>query len=71
MEDDVLLDYVDNLAAFDLSALDGTEQLLISKMVHYRDMTGISDERITEIASLYLRRVQRLKAIQAGMMRMI
>lgn len=68
---DVLLDYVDNLAAFDLSALDGTEQLLISKMVHYRDMTGISDERITEIASLYLRRVQRLKAIQAGMMRMI
>ena len=59
-----LLELIKNISRFDMSVLDGIEQLLADKLYLYRAMTGISNERIEALCHLLRRRIDHVKHFQ-------
>ena len=59
-----LLEQIKDPGRFDLSVLDGIEQLLADKLYLYRTLTGISNERIEALCRLLRRRIDRVKHFQ-------
>ena len=59
-----LLEQIKDPGRFDLSVLDGIEQLLADKLYLYRSLTGISNERIEALCRLLRRRIDRVRHFQ-------
>ena len=59
-----LLERVQDLQRFDLSALDGVEDTFADVLANYRSTTGILDGRIAALRELLSRRIEKLKQAQ-------
>lgn len=61
---DDLLEYVSDLSRFDLSALDDAPNEFFGRLLKWREVTGIPEERAEAIANLLARRIRSLKEAQ-------